>query len=185
VFALIAAAIWQCFHNFYALSLLAFLSPLLAAAKVDGARGVIPDSITLPGIALGLALFTFLPIEWDRTAYVLLANPAMTRFLAVVMATLLASSSLLWLALLFESATGRDGMGFGDVKLAGLLGTFLGWGGALRVLCYAAWLALLLECVRRLWQRPRITFGRSLPFAPHIAGGALLHVGLLGLAHFL
>ncbi|MDR3117512.1 MAG: A24 family peptidase [Puniceicoccales bacterium] len=170
----LALLLWHFFPDPGPLALAALTVLLLVAARLDSARGVIPDGIVLFGIGVGLA-FSTVGAPGLASAYVLLPGEVETRVLAAAMALLLSSGSLLWLALLFEAATGREGLGFGDVKLAGMLGVFLGWGGALHSLFYAAWLALLWTCLRRIVGRVPLTFGRPLPFAPAIAAGALLH----------
>ena len=70
------------------------------------------------------------------------------------------------------------GMGFGDVKLAGVLGLYLGWlgwgelvvAGASWASCSAASSAGLLMAVRRAGRKSQI------PFGPFMLAGALVAI---------
>jgi leader peptidase (prepilin peptidase)/N-methyltransferase len=68
----------------------------------------------------------------------------------------------------------RDGMGLGDVKLAGVLGTYLGAGviEALLVAFAAGSLAGLALIARHGWSAR----SRTIPFAPFLALGALVAI---------
>jgi leader peptidase (prepilin peptidase) / N-methyltransferase len=69
-----------------------------------------------------------------------------------------------------------DGMGLGDVKLAGVLGFYLGGGVliAMLVAFAAGSLAGLVLVVRHGWEARR----RTIPFAPFLALGALVAVAV-------
>ena len=74
---------------------------------VDLDHRIIPNALTYPGIALGLLL------AWGGGAW---------GFLTAVIAAL--GAGLVFLAIAVLS---RGGMGGGDIKLAALMGAFLGW----------------------------------------------------------
>jgi leader peptidase (prepilin peptidase)/N-methyltransferase len=85
---------------------------LVALAFIDFDTTLLPDSITLPLVWIGLAFNltgTFVPLSG-----------------AVIgaMAGYLVLWSVYWL---FKLATGKEGMGYGDFKLLAALGAFLGW----------------------------------------------------------
>jgi leader peptidase (prepilin peptidase) / N-methyltransferase len=95
-----------------ALVAFAFTAALLLVTFIDLDHKIIPDEISKPGIAIGLAA-SFLP-----------GHPAPLD--AVVGAV--AGGGVLWLvAWVYERATGIEGMGFGDVKLLAMIGAFVGW----------------------------------------------------------
>lgn len=85
---------------------------LIALTGIDLDTQLLPDSITLPLLWLGLAMNI-------SGTYVPLAS-------AVVgaMAGYLSLWSVYWL---FKLATGKEGMGYGDFKLLAALGAWLGW----------------------------------------------------------
>jgi leader peptidase (prepilin peptidase)/N-methyltransferase len=131
------------------------LSSLATAAIWDHRNGSIPDAISYFGIASGLLLPCFTPAGGFENA---------------LRDMLLVSGGMFWLAMSFESLTHREGMGFGDIKLSGVLGAFLGIGGAIRVITYAAWLAILHRAFGKNSSRHR-----QIPFAPYIFCGAMVY----------
>ena len=85
---------------------------LIALAFIDFDTTLLPDSITLPlvWVGLGFNLFgAFSPLQSAVTG---------------AMAGYLLLWSVYWL---FKLATGKEGMGYGDFKLLAALGAFLGW----------------------------------------------------------
>lgn len=85
---------------------------LIALALIDYDTQLLPDSMTMPMIWLGL-LLSLLPLFVDSTS-------------SIVGAAL--GYMLLWSVFhLFKLITGKEGMGFGDFKLLAMLGAWLGW----------------------------------------------------------
>lgn len=85
---------------------------LIALAAIDFDTQLLPDSITLPLLWLGLG-FNLASTYVDIPAAVVGA-----------MAGYLALWTVFWL---FKLATGKEGMGYGDFKLLAALGAWLGW----------------------------------------------------------
>lgn len=100
-----------------ALTLFVFGGALLVASFIDLEHMIIPDEITLPGAAIGLATVALRP---DVTA----ADAALGAGLGFLVVQVL----FVWS---YEGLTGRRGMGEGDSKLLLLIGAFLGWQGTL------------------------------------------------------
>jgi len=100
-----------------ALSLFVFGGALLVAAFIDLEHMIIPDEVTLPGAAVGLATVALRP---DVSA----ADAALGAGLGYLGVQVL----FVWS---YEGLTGRRGMGEGDSKLLLLIGAFLGWQGTL------------------------------------------------------
>lgn len=128
---------------------LAAVSVALALIDLDTHR--LPNPIVLPAYLVGAALLT--------AAALLAGDPARLVSAGIGMASLFAF--YLVLALIRP-----DGMGMGDVKLAGVLGLFLGWlgWGPLAVGAFAAFVlggvfGVALMIVRRAGRRSRIPFG--------------------------
>jgi leader peptidase (prepilin peptidase)/N-methyltransferase len=99
----------------------AFLaSACLALLAIDAEFQILPDRITLTGIAAGIALA--------------FASPSRSPLAAVVGAAL-GAGGLFLVAFLYEKIAGHEGMGLGDVKMLGMIGAFLGpWGVLVTVL---------------------------------------------------
>ena len=145
---------------------------LVVVSFIDLEHRIIPDRITLPGMALGLVL-SFL-----RGGPFALAN--------ALLAGLLAGG-----ALLVVSLVSRGGIGGGDIKLAAMLGCFAGWprvavGLFLGVLIGGAAAAFLLA-TGRAGRKDFIPFGPALALGGFVAmewGEELLraYLGAFGLA---
>ncbi len=100
-----------------ALCYFAFVGGLLIVTFVDLDEWIIPDEVSLPGAALGLATATFR----DSPG---VADCAVGAGLAFLMTQI----PFVWG---YEALTGRRGMGEGDPKLLLMIGAFLGLEGAI------------------------------------------------------
>jgi leader peptidase (prepilin peptidase)/N-methyltransferase len=186
------AAGWAFGPGPHALVVFVFTAALLLVTFIDLDHFFIPDEVSLPGIAIGVAV-SLLPDGIGPTD-------------AIVGALL--GGGILWLvAWGYERLTGVEGMGLGDVKLLAMIGAFLGWQAVPAVLVIAsmtgafAGVGLVLarggsrasrRVVRRLGLRalgPHLRHvGRrtAIPFGPFLALGAVvvLYQPLLGLPLF-
>ena len=138
---------------------LAGIAVALAAIDLDTMR--LPDAIVLPSYGVAIALLTPAMIAEDGWA-------AGTR-------SLLAGAALG--GLYFAIATIHRGMGFGDVKLALLLGLYLGFLGW-QFLAVGTFAGFLLGGVvgAVLLAAGRATRKTRIPFGPSMLAGALLAV---------
>jgi len=107
-----AYAVWHFGPTLQAAGALLLLWALIALSGIDLDTQLLPDSITLPLLWLGLA-FNLWTTYCDLPSAVVGA-----------MAGYLALWSVFWL---FKLATGKEGMGYGDFKLLAALGAWLGW----------------------------------------------------------
>ena len=89
----------------------AFSAALIAVALVDWDVQIVPDEISLPGIALGVAACVVTPVTPADAAIGAACGGAV----------------LLAVAKGYFLLTRREGMGMGDVKLLAMIGAFLGW----------------------------------------------------------
>jgi leader peptidase (prepilin peptidase) / N-methyltransferase len=103
---------WHFGPTLQTLGALFLIWSLIALAAIDLDTQLLPDSITLPLLWLGLA-FNLAGTYTDISTAVIGA-----------MAGYLALWSVFWL---FKLATGKEGMGYGDFKLLAALGAWLGW----------------------------------------------------------
>ncbi len=158
--SLSAARVIAAFIALAAFLYLASISVALAVIDVDTHR--LPNSIVLPGYLVGLLLLA---------AAALLGGTS-----AVLLSTLVGGAALFLFYLLLALAYPR-GMGFGDVKLAGVLGLFLGfvgW-GALLVGAFAAFFVGGIFSVGMLAAR-RVGRKTGIPFGPWMLLGAWIGV---------
>lgn len=123
-----AAVAWQFGFGFPALAALILTWFLIALTFIDVDRQLLPDSLTLPLLWLGLTLSLLGPQG--------AAVPVDVRSSVIGAA---AGYVSLWSVYhLFRLLTGKEGMGYGDFKLFAALGAWLGWQMLLPVMLIAA-----------------------------------------------
>jgi leader peptidase (prepilin peptidase) / N-methyltransferase len=170
------------FHEFWlggeAFLLMAFCSSLIVITFIDLDHLIIPDVITLPGMLVGLTLAPFfmtalgdaLPFNLDRL--VPHAGPYLTGFLNSCIGLLLGGLPLFAIGWIWEKLRHVEAMGGGDVKLMGMVGSFLGWKGALLTIMLGALSGSVVGIV--LISLKRHQMGKVIPFGPFLAVGAVL-----------
>jgi len=141
-------------HGLMALVLVYFL---IALSFIDARTQLLPDSLTLPLLWLGLlvnlsGLFT--PLH------------------AAVLGAMLGYLSLWTIYWLFRLATGKEGMGYGDFKLMAALGAWLGWQALPLILLLASALGAVVGIALVLLKKH--SSGQTLPFGPYLALAGLL-----------
>lgn len=136
---------------------LAFVAAMVVVTFIDLDHMIIPDSITIPGTVLGLAAaFLGAAVEPKQA----------------VIGVLVGAGGLLAVAMGYRAATGRDGLGGGDVKLLGMVGAFLGPAGAFLTIMIGSIAGTIYACLFLL----RAGEGRTaeLPFGTFLAPGAVV-----------
>jgi leader peptidase (prepilin peptidase)/N-methyltransferase len=116
---LAATCAWQFGIGWEAIMAIILTITLVAIAMIDADTQLIPDSIALPLMWLGLAMSLFHPLTGATTLFI---SPQDA--IVGAMAGYLTLWSVFWL---FKLVTGKDGMGYGDFKLLAALGAWLGW----------------------------------------------------------
>jgi len=172
-----AVVAWHFGFGWQAAAALVLTWALIALSMIDIDHQLLPDSITLPLLWLGLLLSLF-PVFADMRASLIGAA---------------AGYLSLWIVYqLFRLLTGKEGMGFGDFKLLGALGAWMGWQSLpMIVLLSSAVGAVLggtLMVVQRRGRQQPIPFGPYLAIAgwiallwgEHISSAYLRWAGLAG-----
>jgi|SRR5262245_60678342 len=127
-------------------------STLLVVALIDLDHKIIPNTITLPGILLGLGLSLWaLPITPLASLIGLVAGGLFFYLVAVV---------------------SKGGMGGGDIKLIAMIGAFLGWQGAFFTILTGALMGSVVGVGLMLLGKK----GRKdkVPFGPFLSFGAIV-----------
>lgn len=155
--ALFAAAYLRFGPGTQLVATLVLLSTLIAITGIDVDHQIIPDVLSIPGIALGL-----------------LASlaPGAIGLRDSVLGTLLGGGVFIVIIVASAIVLGQPGMGVGDVKLGAMLGAFLGWklvllSILLSVLIGGPLAATLLATGRKGRKDP-------LPFGPFLAAGGVI-----------
>jgi len=129
-----------------------FTWALISLALIDFHTTLLPDSITLPLLWLGL-LISLVPVFVEAPD-------------AIVGAA--AGYMILWLVFqAFKLVTGKEGMGFGDFKLLAALGAWLGWAKLpLIILLSSLTGAVIGIMMMALFKHKR---SEPIPFGPYLA----------------
>ena len=134
---------------------------LIVISFIDLDHRIIPDLISLPGIAVGFLLALFGPLATVKESLIgLLAG----------------GGSLYLVAFVYEALTKREGMGGGDVKLLAMIGAWLGWKAILFTLFFASLSGTFIGGAVMLIQREGRLY--AIPFGPFLAFSGLAYVFL-------
>lgn len=138
------------------------IAGLILGTFVDLEHLIIPDRVTLGGIAAGLLLSWAVPE----------LHGADDRLAALLRAAVGAAVGwgLLWaVAVLGKAIFRKDAMGFGDVKLLGAVGAFMGWQAVLFTVMISSLTGsiagLTMVALHRKGMRSRIPYGPYLALA--------------------
>ncbi|MFO7870228.1 MAG: prepilin peptidase [Kiritimatiellia bacterium] len=143
------------------------VSGLIAGTFIDFEHLIIPDRITLGGIIAGLVLSTAVP-SLHNTGH---------RFYALYLSAVGAGVGwgLLWLVAVFgRLAFKKEAMGFGDVKLLGAIGAFLGWRAVLFTVMLSSLAGSVVGMVLVALRAKRMQ--SRMPYGPYLALAAIVWV---------
>lgn len=135
---------------------LLFASALVVLFAIDLEHHILPNSITLPGIVVGLAFSVVAPPGWR----------------ASLLGVVLGAGLLYATAEAYYRVRKEDGLGMGDVKMLAMIGAFLGWQLMLLTLVLASFAGALVGVGLIALQRGSMKY--ALPFGTFLAVGALV-----------
>ncbi len=148
---------WHFGVTWQALFAMVFVWSLIALTFIDADTTLLPDDITLPLLWLGLLLNAF-GVFIDLRSSVL---GAVGGYLALW--------SVYWG---FKLATGKEGMGYGDFKLLGAIGAWLGWQMLPLVILLSALVGTFVGIIGIVLKgRDK---GAKLPFGPYLAAAGFI-----------
>jgi leader peptidase (prepilin peptidase) / N-methyltransferase len=134
----------------------AFACALIVLFVTDLQHKILPNVVTVPGVAVGFACSLFLPPGW-RDSLIGIA---------------VGGGVLFAIAEAYYRVRGQEGLGMGDVKLLGMIGAFLGWKLVLLTLVLASFAGSLAGGI--LIASGRGSMKYALPFGTFLAVGALV-----------
>ncbi len=157
--ALLSIAVaWRLGFTWECLAALVFTWSLIALSIIDFDRQLLPDSITLPLLWLGLLVNLY---------------GGFTSLDDAVIGAAVGYLSLWSIYQLFRLLTGKEGMGFGDFKLLAALGAWIGWQYILLIVLLSsvvgAVIGIILIVARGRDKSIPIPFGPYLAIAGWIA----------------
>jgi len=149
--------VWHFGFGWQAAGGLIFTWALIALAVIDLRTTLLPDSITLPLLWLGLVIN--LGAIYTDTASSLIGAVAGYMSLWLVYQT-------------FRLLTGKEGMGFGDFKLFALIGAWLGWQLLPLVILLSSLVGAVVGISLILFQgRDK---AQPIPFGPYLAAAGFI-----------
>jgi leader peptidase (prepilin peptidase) / N-methyltransferase len=149
---LFALLIWRFGLGYQGAAALVFTAILIAASGIDLRTTLLPDSLTLPLLWLGL-LLSLVPVFVTPSDAIL---GAAVGYLSLW--------SVYWG---FKLLTGKEGMGYGDFKLLAAIGAWCGVGAILPVLLISSLVgAVIGSAWLAIKGRDRAT---PIPFGPYLA----------------
>ena len=129
---------------------------LIVLFAIDLEHHLLPNAITLPGIAVGLAFSLLLP-------------PGLQSALLGV----LVGGGVLWLiGEAYFRFAGQEGMGGGDVKMLAMIGAFLGWKLVLVTLVFSSVAGSVIGLLVLATRRGGMKY--ALPYGTFLALGAII-----------
>jgi leader peptidase (prepilin peptidase)/N-methyltransferase len=136
---------------------LIFAWALIALTVIDIDTQLLPDDITLPLLWLGLLVNL---------------NNGFAPLSSAVIGAIAGYLSLWAVYWLFKLATGKEGMGYGDFKLLGAIGAWLGW----KMLAVVILLSSLVGAIVGIALIVFTRHGRNtpIPFGPYLAAAGLI-----------
>jgi len=135
-----------------------FVSALIVVTFIDLKHQIIPDVISLPGIAVGLILSWVMPVG----------------IVDALIGVAIGGGILFGIAAAYLLLTGQDGMGGGDIKLLAMIGAFLGWKGVIVTLLLGSFLGAATGVIFMVFAGKGAKF--PIPFGPFLAAGALAYL---------
>jgi leader peptidase (prepilin peptidase) / N-methyltransferase len=142
-----------------------FVSGLVLGTFVDFEHYIIPDSVTIGGMIVGPILSALVPSLHGQDIW---WKGLLTSGLGLSVGFL----SLFAISWIGEKIFKKEAMGFGDVKLLGAIGAFLGWPAVLFTIVASSFLGSIVGLTLIAFRSAKLQ--SEIPFGPYIAAGALL-----------
>ncbi len=132
---------------------------LIPISMIDADTQLIPDSIVLPLMWIGLAMSLFHPVTGSQTLFI----PPRDAIVGAMAGYL----SLWTVYQLFKLVTGKEGMGYGDFKLLAALGAWLGWQQLPMIILMSALVGAIVGISLMVFKRHERSV--PIPFGPYLA----------------
>ena len=135
---------------------LAFAAVLIVLAFIDIDHRILPDSMTLTGIPLGVLAAVWLPPGWRDS----------------LLGVVVGGGSLWLIAEAYYRWRKIEGMGMGDVKMLAMIGAVLGWRAVVVTLVLSSFSGALVGVL--MMSRAKDGMRYALPFGTFLSLGALV-----------
>ncbi len=156
------------------------IEALLVATFIDFDLWIIPDGVTLPAMAVGflgnaaIGRVHLIPAWVEQTSLFVGAAPRVPAWfsehphlhgLLLAVAGFIVGGGIVWIVrILGQWALRQEAMGFGDVVLMAMIGSFVGWQASVIIFFLAPVMAILVVLARLLVRRER-----AIPYGPYLS----------------
>lgn len=170
---------WRLVYHFILIIL------LVTATAVDFDQYLIPDAITFPGTLIGISGAALLGnlqlmqiwVDWNQATP--MEGPFIPQWLkdhphwhglAWSFTGLVVGAGMTWLVrLISHRMLSIEALGFGDVTLMAMIGSFLGWQPTVFVFLLAPLCALVIGLTAKI-----LTGRRAIPYGPYLSAAAIV-----------
>ena len=154
-----------------------FAALQVALIFTDFEERILPDEFTLGGTVVGLALAWLVPLPVSLPGFFLPPdlNPRTVSVIEAAFGGVFLAGVLWSIGAMYHRVRGREGLGFGDVKMVACIGAFLGIGPALLTIVAGSVLGSIVGVVY-IWMAHKDATQYELPF------GSFLGIAALGIA---
>jgi leader peptidase (prepilin peptidase)/N-methyltransferase len=156
---LAATCAWRFGVGWEALMAVIMTLALIPIAMIDAETQLIPDSIVLPLMWIGLAMSLFSPMPGAETLFI---SPQ-----DAIVGAMAGYLSLWTVYQLFKLITGKEGMGYGDFKLLAALGAWLGWQQLPLIVLMSAVVGAIVGILMMVFRQHERS--KPIPFGPYLA----------------
>ncbi len=139
------------------------IAPLIVVTFIDLEHKLIPDVISLPGIAAG---------AMARLAFN--HGPLTPAIIDIILGVLVGGGFLAIVGLGYEWIKKQEGLGGGDVKLAAMLGAFFGWKAIIFILLVSSILGSLIGLILIFVFKKGLKF--AIPFGPFLVAAGYIYL---------
>ena len=161
---LAAVCAWQFGASIEAIMAVMLTLALIPIALIDADTQLIPDSIVLPLMWIGLAMSLWHPVAGADTLFIAPRD--------AIIGALAGYLSLWSVYQLFKLVTGKEGMGYGDFKLLAALGAWLGWQQLHIIILMSAVVGAIVGIALMVFRKHERSV--PIPFGPYLAGAGWL-----------
>lgn len=158
--------------NLQFLYVLVLTEALLVATFIDFDLQIIPDSVTLPGAIVGFGGAILFPklwltpvwLDWFRVPEWVAAYPWL-HAVAVSVVGAIVGGGMVWVVrIIGHWILRQEAMGFGDVILMAMVGSYVGWQATVLIFLFAPVFALAVIAVQWLTKRVHV-----IPYGPYLS----------------
>lgn len=189
--ALFTAA-WMLHTPLHAIALFVLISILICATFIDLDHMIIPDRFSIGGAVIGFVISLLVPQLHGVEQGVPFAF--MISGIYSLIGMFIGSALVMWIGLVSGAVLRKETLGFGDVKLLGCIGAFLGWQGGVFAVFGGAVIGVVFVLPVMLCKRvfkkdapaeetpiaeedeDATVQGNALPFGPLLSLGALVYL---------